>query len=204
MNGRSNNKRQFVPPRPVLDEFISDYPELSLKFGDIATYKRLRIVESHLVSCFDTDHQSGNKLQLLTISRGAEVLAVTSFGIFQNLQRSVGLDLYARIDLVIAEKKWRGCGISRVLVYCVLIYILKTYGRRLYSISCLAAHDAIAKILESLSFVVKMKDTKGYQHEHLDLEKVRYEDVLNQIQSQVPEVLGRSYAKIQRIAGNDK
>lgn len=181
----------------ILNDLTKDWPHLSCFLGDVAAYKRLRIVEPHLVSCFDApSHFDCKKVQILTLTTYNGVLGALSFGVFSNEKRKGPLDLYARIDLVIADKSWRGYGVSRALILCAMFYILKTYGKRLYSFSCLAAHQAIAKILESLSFTGEIRTGQSFKHENLNLEDMDCEKYFRDIELQLQVILNDLQKKV--------
>lgn len=189
MNGRLSNSGLRSRPMPDMDGFVKENPELSFSLGDIAAYQRLRIVESALVSCFDDPSQfDEKKLQVLTLHKGKDVLGVTSFGVFSNSKRAGASNLYARIDLVITEKRWRNLGVARALVIAVLVYVLEIYGKRLYSISCLAAHERVVRILENLSFVGENRDEKGFKHEKLDLEAIDRKGYLEKLRFSIRRI----------------
>ncbi len=196
MSGRFSN-RKILTSKPALDEYNQKYHELYFSLGDAATYKRLRIVESGLVSCFDDSNiYDPQKLQVMSLTKEGEVLGVTSFGIFTNSKRTESQNLYARIDLVITEKKWRGFGVARILVLSVLVYILELYRKRLYSISCLAAHEAIANILESISFTGDRRDEKGFTHETLSFEAIDPNEYFTVRKSELEDNLDKCYQKL--------
>jgi len=64
---------------------------------------------------------------------------------------------------------WRGYGLGSVLVLGGLIHLLDTWGPRLYSISSLAAHEAISCILEKFGFHGALRPGKEFVHEERKL-----------------------------------
>jgi hypothetical protein len=103
-----------------------------------------------------------------------------------NLQKTDRRNQYGRIDLVIVEEKFRKMGISRILVLAAVKSLLDRFGNTLYSISCLAAHAAIARIFEAdLAATVTERDSANFVHESLAIS----EETSSQLQASVTKQL---------------
>ncbi len=113
------------------------------------TYRRLRCLEPALVSVCDGDEAP----PVLTLRLDGQPTGVLSLVTTENPRRSNPRSRYGRIDLVIVEPGARGLGLGRVLILSALGGLLREDGPSLYSISCLAAHGAVAKVLEDVGFV---------------------------------------------------
>jgi len=76
-------------------------------------------------------------------------VGVASVGIGTNLYKARPRNCFGRIYLVIVEREFRRFGLGRILVLTALDFLLDRFGETLYSISCLAAHEAIHRIMHS-------------------------------------------------------
>lgn len=151
-----------------LTRVMRGYRDLRISLANASSYRRFRSVEPSLVSCLDgqvgEERREPDVLMVLVRNEPAGIL---SFVIETNPRKAGSADRYARIDLVIVARRFRGLGLSRLLILAVLVHLLREHGRRLYSISCLAAHEAIAHVLEEIGFVGQTRDGKGFRHEEL-------------------------------------
>ena len=92
-------------------------------------------------------------------------LGSLSFFLEQNEMRKVLQDHFARIDIVIVEKAFRNKAVGNLLVLTVLKYLLDRWGPRIYSISSLAAHEAMVRILEEVGFEGKQGESDLFKRE---------------------------------------
>ncbi len=145
---------------------------LSLRFADMDVYQRFRSMESGLVSCLDGQTGSERQApQVLAIALDNEPVGAVSFLVSTNAYKQSSSNLYGRIDLVIMSSQSRGMGLGRLLVFCAITQLLAVYGRRLYSLSCLAAHPAMEVILEGAGFSGEYRQNDNFKHEELRLEE---------------------------------
>jgi len=144
---------------------VRPYPQLMLRWGTQDTLSRYRAKEPGLVS---SARDEGDVKVVLLEYAGAPQ-GVVSFFLETNTHRATRDDMFARIDLVIVPGSNRGHGVARALVLCVLGYLLSRCADRLYSVSCLAAHDAIEKILRDEGFVTRAVPDQQYTHAELAL-----------------------------------
>ena len=157
----------------LLNEWFESLPHLEYSFGDIATYKSLHVLESQLVSM--TEELGATKEpEVLTLRFHGKPLGVTSFLVETNAKRPAPRRKFARIDLVITHPAFRGSGVGRLLILLVVAFLLERDGEELYSISCLAAHDAVAHVLEDIQFIEKPLPPRpfeefNFKHEHIRL-----------------------------------
>ena len=138
---------------------------------DQAGYRQFRCLEPNLVSALDgKDDKTRTPLQVISIRDQRELMGVISFFTSFNARRPAASNRFARIDLVIVHDDYRQHGVGRLLVYSAIAHLLIDQRDCLYSISCLAAHDAIAKILEDVGFVASDRDGQNFIHEELKLD----------------------------------
>ncbi|MEE8397221.1 MAG: GNAT family N-acetyltransferase [bacterium] len=166
--------RQAAEPeiQQVLPGLFGPYPTLRMTRGDLGTFRRLRMLEPGLVSFNDGKPLApGALFGVLAFHVRDEPAGVVSFGVQPNLKKKAERNRFARIDLVIVPPGWRGLGVGRLIVECAVSFLLQNFGGRLYSISSLAAHGAVAKVLEELGFVANERPELSYVHEELRLEE---------------------------------
>ncbi len=149
------------------------YPRLTLALEDEALYGRFRVLEQSLVSCLDgKPRPTGSSLEILGVHCNLEPAGVVSLVLERNFRKSGAANSFGRIDLVIVPESFRRLGLARLLVFSGILYLLEKYGDRLYSISCLAAHPAIEKILSEVGFASRERPGCNYVHVELKLESV--------------------------------
>jgi hypothetical protein len=136
---------------------------LTLQWATQDILSQHRALEPALVS--SAKDERGVKVVLLAYA-GAS-LGVATFFLETNTRRSSSDNVFARIDLVIVPGQRRGHGVARALVLCVLTYLAGVHADRLYSISCLAAHDAIVKILRDEGFETRAVPDQHFTHAEL-------------------------------------
>ena len=129
--------------------------------------------------------------EVLTLRFHGKPLGVTSFLLETNAKRPAPRRKFARIDLVITHPAFRGNGIGRLLILLVVAFLLERNGEELYSISCLAAHDAVAHVLEDIRFIEKPVPPRpfeeiNFKHEHIrlgtgenEIDVTKYEDEIH-------------------------
>lgn len=158
----------------AMGTLVDQYPRMKIKRATMKLLNRYRATEPGLVNSAKED----TPVEVFVLEYDDEPLGVTSFFIQTNPFRKKHENLYARIDLVIVPKHHRGFGVARALVLCVLVYLIKVYKDRLYSISCLAAHKAIEKILQDLQFNAKAAEEKNFVQEELGVTRSSCERIL--------------------------
>lgn len=152
-----------------LADIFAPFPRFRLQNRQTAVYRQFRILAPSLVSLRDdapANSESGDELALFVQD---EPVGVVSYCVSENKNRKVGAAAFARIDLVITHPAYRGKGYGKVLLLAALTCLLRDSGDRLYSISCLAAHPAIAKMLEELGFHGELRDGQNFKLETLNL-----------------------------------
>ena len=138
-----------------------------LSRGDVAVYQALRATEPQLVSLLD--HKPAGALEALVLWESGTPLGAVSCVVQTNPLRPAEAQRFARIDIVIVPKHLRGLGLGRLLLASATAFLLQTQGPLLYSISCLAAHPAVAHALEELGFAADVRAALHYVHEELRL-----------------------------------
>lgn len=151
---------------------LQPYPRLAIAQGDMAAYKVLRHREPALVSITDGDHGlDQNALDALVLQHNDEPVGAVSYLVQTNKIKEPGRNQFARIDLVITDARFRELGVGRALLMCVIYHLLHHWQDKLYSISCLAAHEAIRKTLEGIGFAGQVKEGLNYVHEEMKLDQ---------------------------------
>lgn len=174
----------------VLDIF-GDQERVGVCFASSELYQRFRSLESGLISCVDGESgENKRRLQVLAIEVDGEAVGVVSYIVSTNAYRQSSLDLYGRIDLVIMARHLRGLGIGRLLVLSSITQLLAVYGRRLYSLSSLAAHPAMESILEEVGFGGEYRQNDNFKHEELRFDDLDVEGYLDSIILKSKEALG--------------
>ena len=168
---------------PELVDLFRRYPRLQLTRGDEAAYQRFRCREPNLVSYLD-EHGSGGgrcRLQVLVLRAQGQPVGTVSFIVETNRYRPSQANKFARIDLVMVDPSARGLGFGRLLILCVITYLLRAHGKGLYSISCLAAHAAVEKSLQELAFAGRPKKDENFRHMELKLEALDLDRLARQL-----------------------
>ena len=172
----------------IFNDSFHSFPHLSLTSGEEDIYHRFRNREGTLVSCLDDS--SAKRIfpdfeVLVFHSRGIPC-GVVSLAVGTNRKKKDRRNQYGRIDLVIVDPEYRRLGISRVLVLAAVRWLLDHFGRTLYSVSCLAAHTAIARIFEAdLAATASEREGTNFVHESLTIS----EETSSQLQKSVTQQL---------------
>ena len=133
----------------------------------------------------------GQKPSILTILCDGEPLGALSFIITQNPHRSGRRKCYGRVDLVIVDPSARGLGLGRVLILSAVSHMLRENGPELYSISCLAAHRAVAKVLEDVGF----EGTQRKERNFVLMQVAVDSEGVNQFDARIAEATGDALRK---------
>lgn len=161
---------------------VAPFSNLHLDLADEALFRRFRRIEPGLVSCAD-DQRAGAtpRLDYPALHHRQEPAGVLSLVIQGNAKRRDPADLFARIDIVVVEPRFRGLGFGKLLVLAALVHVLDAYEGRLYSISSLAAHPAMERILEQVGFTGTPRANRDFVHEELKLETVNHGVVMGDL-----------------------
>lgn len=149
---------------------MAGYDAIRLVAADQLLYRRFRSLEPGLVSCIDGEQPSDARLDILAVELFGAAAGVCSLVVRTNPHKPDGRNRYGRVDLVIVERQARGLDLGRLLTLAGVVQMLADHGEQLYSISCLAAHPAIAHILEDVGFQPDDKRDDTYCHEQLKLD----------------------------------
>ncbi len=165
-------------------------------------YKRFRCLEPSLSSCLDElADGSGARAIFVGVELDGVVVGVTSLVVRVNPRRAGGLNSYGRIDLVIVEPEFRSLRLGHLLVTAALLHLLDTCGSRLYSVSCLAAHPAMERILATLGFARSERENKNYVHEELKLEQVDRLALIDDLGEKMADVLRQTRFRLRQSLG---
>ncbi|KMP10607.1 hypothetical protein UR09_05725 [Candidatus Nitromaritima sp. SCGC AAA799-A02] len=184
---------------PKLTDLFDSFPNLELSAGDLSTYKTFRCQETQLVSCLDNREKEP---EVLVLREKGEPIGTVSLAVMENPQKTSPANQYARIDLVIVIKARRKLGVGHLLILCAIIYLLRTRKDRLYSISCLAAHKAVEKVLKELSFQeLKGKEKEGFLRCALNLENLDLEDLIARFVKQTSQCIQQTNFRLRQRPG---
>lgn len=153
-----------------LHDIFKPYPRLELRQEAGGSFTQFRAYAPQLVSCYDEQSKKALTPSLLVLYWDKMPIGALSYLIQQNSYRKSPRDHYARIDLVIVPESYEGNGLSFLLVSCAQLFFLESLPHKIYSISCLAAHPAIAHVLKSYGFQPKGQNDKNF---------VEYEQVVS-------------------------
>lgn len=161
-------------PRPAPIETIrsalTGFERIRIEEADEALFSRFRTLAPQLVSCLDGDGDARRPNVLAAYIDGTPA-GVATWVARRNACRKVKANLYARIDLVIVAESHRRLGIARLLTLSTLVHLADTHGERLYSVSCLAAHQAMEVILEELGFTGEVRPGQHFKHESIRVDQ---------------------------------
>lgn len=177
------------------------FPNLELTSGNHPLYQRFRCLEPQLSSCLD-DMPEKLEPAVLALEEKGNPLGMVSVVVIENQYKTRPANQYARIDLVIVDPNSRNLGIGRLLVLCTITYLLRTQGNRLYSISCLAAHEAMEKILKDLSFQERPGKEENFWRGELKLETIDLEILARRFAEQTSECLKRTNFRLRQRQEN--
>lgn len=147
----------------ILQDYTSEFPRLKLFYADQVLYSQFRAREQQLVSVLDKGKHDALH-RVIALEAYEDNIGMTSFTLHENSMRPDKRKHYARVDLVIVPDVFRGLGASKIVVLACLIDLLREFGDRIYSISCLAGHDAIAHILSQLGFTENRQKKDDFRH----------------------------------------
>ena len=150
-----------------LERLFEQYPTFTVEENDLDQYGRMRALEQGLVSSVPIDQP--NALQILGLYHRGEGLGAVSFFCLDNHLRKPKASRYGRVDLVITDPAVRGHGVGRLLVACALLRLFDLNPGCIYSVSCLAAHAAIATVLKKIGFEHRHMSERNYSHEEYRL-----------------------------------
>ena len=136
---------------------------------------------------------------------GERLLGVSSFGVIENRHIHVhDVEVprdrfwYGRIDAVVVEPACRGHGVGGWLVNINLRYFLAGWPGKLYSISTIAAHKAIAHILGSLGFEVTEDLVKEEDKVSLRIDEGQEEELAHLLAGRVSENARRVFFRLRQ------
>lgn len=154
----------------ILTDVFSGDDGFRLEQGDLSTYQGFRHQEPNLVSIVDGKPEMAKNLDALVFRIKGIPVGAVSYLVQRNTNKSPPNDFYGRIDIVIVPGSARGAGLGRLLLLSANLVMLRGHGSSLYSISCLAAHPAVAAVLESMGYTPARRENTSFVHEELRLE----------------------------------
>lgn len=154
----------------VLTDVFGEDPRFILEQGDLNTYQTFRHQEPNLVSIVDGKPDMAKDLDALVLRMEGNPVGAVSFLVQANPRKTPPFDSYGRIDIVVVPGASRGAGLGRLLLLSATLTLLRDHGSSLYSISCLAAHPAVATVLESVGYTPEHRGNSDFVHEELRLE----------------------------------
>jgi RimJ/RimL family protein N-acetyltransferase len=199
-----NDQPETITPR--VSTILQKYPRIGVGFASDTTYRQFRALAPQLVSYQDEhDGREATQLVLFAVYIDDVPVACVSCILDVNDMRKKPRTRYARVDLVIVPEKHQRLGLGRVAVLAALLHLLDTQGSHIYSVSCLAAHEAINVILQDLGFEAKRRDDHNFVHEEYRLNDENESTFTEIVASRLQEAVRlTSYRLRQRQAGTSK
>ena len=154
-------------------ELFSSFPHAELRYSEFDKFLSASMREPQLGSSYSGNKEEANGIfdVLCLYHKGAQTASLSLF-LEKNEMKKDHSDHFARIDIVIVEKEFRKNGLGKLLVFTAIKYILDRWGPRIYSISCLAAHEAMAKILEQIGFHGEQRANEDFIRESISFSEV--------------------------------
>ena len=167
------NKTPANIAKSKIAKLYKDFPHAELRFSEFDKFAQAHRREPHLGSSYNDNPQQKNGLfDVLGLHYNGAQVASLSFFIEKNKMKRQEPNHFARIDIVIVEKEFRRLGLGKILVFTAIKYLLDRWGARIYSISCLAAHDAIAKILDDIGFHAEQRPEENFIRETISFSEI--------------------------------
>lgn len=155
--------------RETLLDILNEDADFSMVLGDLATYRNFRHQEPQLVSIVDGKPDLAGQLEAMVIRHKGQPLGALSFLVQENRHKPPPANKFGRIDIVIVPSQSQGIGLGRFLLLCGNLLLLRNHKSQLYSISCLAAHPAVAAVLEQSGYSAERREKEQFVHEELRL-----------------------------------
>lgn len=175
----------------ILPELFGSSPRLDLTRADLKTFKSFRALQLNLHSVLDEMSPTGAREEFFLLLCENEPVGCLSLVTQINSRRKGPRKKYARIDLVIIPKKWQGVGFGRVLLLSTLCYLLDECEKNLYSISCLASHPAVEKVLKQASFSSTRHGDENFTRQELKVDDDNLEALKEKFHTAAQEAIGR-------------
>jgi predicted GNAT family N-acyltransferase len=153
---------------------------VEVRSRSLADLRQFRILEPALVSIADKQSTPPESHWVLGVAAYDQTLGMISCIVDLNAVKKEERCKYGRIDLVIVRSCYRGLGVSRVMLLIALLEMLTRQSGKLYSISCLAGHAAIAHMLEQFGFSRLEKPGEEFIREEYLLVDDRDEQMLRE------------------------
>ncbi|MBC8286576.1 MAG: GNAT family N-acetyltransferase [Nitrospinae bacterium] len=190
---------------PELNDLFALFPDLRLTVADKALCKKFHYGEPQLVSCSD-NFEGEQEEEILVLYEKDRPLGMVTTVIRENINKPAYPKNYARLDLVIVDKKYRNIGVARLLIVCSLLKIMKNQGHQIYSISCLAGHKTVAKFMKELHFQEHHQKEKNFWQGILNLEENSLESLIGLYREKAEKCLhwtGYQMERKNKIAQHD-
>ncbi len=183
------NKSPGNIAKSKIAKLYKDFPHAELRFSEFDKFATAHRREPHLGSSYNDDPQQKNGIfDVLGLHYNGAQVASLSFFIEKNkMKKRQEPDHFARIDIVIVEKEFRRLGLGKILVFTAIKYLLDRWGARIYSISCLAAHDAMAKILDDIGFHAEQRPEENFIRATISFDEVNQDEFSALINSRLED-----------------
>lgn len=154
------------PAKDKINKLYTNFPSSEIRFGEFGKFASAHAREAHLGSSYKEHEEEGKgALDVLCLYHRSQLMGCLSFFLEKNEKRKCEADHFARIDIVIVEEEFRNIGVGKLLVFTAIKYLIERWGQGIYSISCLAAHAAMAKILEQIGFQGEQRANEDFKRE---------------------------------------
>lgn len=187
--------------KQAIDGLFERHPSLQVRYSEFDRFRATSSREPHLESSYVEREGEGKGLfDVLCLYYEEAHLGSLSFYLEENEMRKVLQDHFARIDIVIVEKAFRNKGVGNLLVLTVLKYLLDRWGPRIYSISCLAAHDAMVRILEEAGFQGEQGENESFKRETISFSEVDQADFSSLTDTRLAEAIQLVHYRLRQPA----
>ncbi|OIQ17867.1 MAG: hypothetical protein BM556_10600 [Bacteriovorax sp. MedPE-SWde] len=196
-----------IPDKNIHDAFqtiVQNYDQLTIKVNDQDAFNKLARVEGSLVSSYSKNSKSEQYFQTIVIYYADHLIGAISFFVAKNEMRKVKNNLYERIDIVVVPKRFRGNGISKALVLLAIHYCNISFGNRIYSISCLAAHEAISRVLDGLNFRCNRGNDENFSRHSIYFDPSESQEYAKLIEENLKSAIHRINYKLHKEIGSIK
>lgn len=158
-------------------EHYDAFPYLEVRYSELKTFSSALLRQPQLRSSYNDKLEAGKSIfdVLCLYHRGVHAGSL-SFFLERNEMRKNEADHFGRIDIVIVETAFQRKAVGKLLVITAITYLLDRWGPIIYSLSCLAAHEAMAKILEEIGFEGEQRTNEAFIRETLSFENVNRDE----------------------------
>lgn len=187
-----------------LSRLFAKLPASEIRYGEADKLLSAQHREPHLEGSYKGNLREANDdVEVLSLYLDGEFAACLSIFLEKNNMKNDEADHFARIDIVIVEDNFRKMGLGKLLVMTSIKYVLDRWGPKLYSLSCLAGHEAMAIILEDVGFKGEQRRNEEYKRETLSFNDVDQDEFSSFIDTRVADTIKLVRYRLRKAADSD-